>query len=133
MAWALSLAHLAALAALCLPMTLPVAVRIPLALLVAWSLWRTLRRHAWLNAPEAVVRLVWAEDGLWTLVLRDGTSRSARLLEDSYLSVPLIVLRLGFLDGGHRSVVLLGDMLDADTLRRLRVRLKLDGTGESEE
>lgn len=132
MAWALILIHAGTIAALCLPLTLPIALRIALGAIVLWHLRRALKRHARLTDPEAVVRLVWGEDGLWTLISRDGSARSAALLADTYVSVPLVVLRLSCLDGGTRAVTLVGDMLDADTLRRLRVRLKLEGTGQDE-
>jgi len=133
MATGLVIVHAAALAALFLPMSVPIPLRVPVAIAIVWHLARALPRHAWLTDSNAVVRLIWGEDGLWTLVARDGSSRDAALLGDSYVSLPLVVLRLSCLDGGTRAVALVGDMVDADTLRRLRVRLKLEGTGDGEE
>ncbi|HKK06433.1 MAG TPA: protein YgfX [Gammaproteobacteria bacterium] len=133
MAVGLMLVHCVALAALCLPMLVPVALRFLLAAVILWHLIRVLSRHAWLTDSNAVVRLIWGEDGLWTLVNRDGSARTATLLGDSYVSLPLIVLRLSCLDGGTRAVALVGDMVDGDSLRRLRVRLRLEGTGDDEE
>jgi toxin CptA len=71
--------------------------------------------------PE-LAAVLWHGDGSWTQRLADGreteaTQRSARVLG------PLIALRLAWLPHGRTALVLLPDNLDADTRRRLRMRL----------
>lgn len=77
--------------------------------------WREVRRS---------VHLVWQGDDTWWWAEGTAAAVAARLLPDSYLSQPLIVLCFRLADGRRRSLPLLADSLDADTLRRLRARLK---------
>jgi toxin CptA len=66
--------------------------------------------------------LLWHGDGSWTLRLADGRETEATLRSARVLG-PLIALRLAWLPGGSAALVLLPDNLDADTRRRLRMRL----------
>lgn len=88
------------------------------------SLWRSVSRYAWLSAANAVVGALWDETDHWVLELRSGTLLDAELAGDTYISPPVLVLRFVLDAGGRRHVVVLGDMADPDTLRRLRVRLR---------
>lgn len=64
----------------------------------------------------------WHADDSWTLHLVDDREATGRLLSGRVLG-PLIVLRLAWPDGGRSVVTLLPDSADADTRRRLRMRL----------
>jgi len=116
-------AHMGAAAvALSLPGLLP--LRFLLALLVALSLLRV-----W----PAVVRRVavtWGPEGDWWWRDRAG-ERAVRLRADSYCSPAVVVLRFEA-PRWRRDVVLLPDSLDPEVLRRLRVRLRLEGAGTPE-
>jgi toxin CptA len=105
--------------------------------------------HRWPWAPR---QAIWHAEGHWTLTLGDGRELPARLLATTYVTPALLILnfRLGTGEGGAsprglaswgraiahpatllpwsiRSLVLLPDNLDPDLLRRLRVRLRLEG------
>lgn len=105
-----------------------------LGLLVVMSGGRAFARHAFLTHPRAVVRLIWPAYGPWLLVRRDGTKDKAALRGDSYVHPGMVVLNFDLRPTGRTSVVLLPDSLDAEALRRLRVRLRISrhlvGRGE---
>ncbi|MBO8085729.1 MAG: hypothetical protein J7D61_06800 [Marichromatium sp.] len=86
------------------------------------------RVHA--RLPWSIVAARWEADGGWRLWLRDGRELNARLSAASFVAPRLVVLhwRVGRLR--RRSLVLFVDALDADTLRRLRVRLRHRGVAE---
>ena len=117
--------HLTAAAAVVLT-PMPPAVMPCLLLLIAASLLRAHRRHIARTDPRAVVEAVWEADGRWVLALAGGERTEARLQPDSFVSVPLVILNFsaGSRLRGH-SLVLPKDALDPESLRKLRVRLKL--------
>ncbi len=118
----LMLAHSGALALLAL---LPLAwwVRMLLAGALLCSLWLTLNRHALRRGKRAITRLLWESDESWLLQGADGKERRARLKPGSYVSPRLVILNF---DAGRRpcSVVLLPDAVEAESLRKLRLRLQ---------
>jgi hypothetical protein len=116
-------AHGGALALL--PFTsLPLWAMITVGLAVLASLTRLLPRFATLGHPDAVTRLVWPAGDEWQLSSRGGQQDSGVLLPGAYVHPSLVILP--FRTGrGRRSVPILPDMLDADSFRRLRVRLGL--------
>lgn len=77
----------------------------------------------------AVRAVLWREDGGVSIALAareaQGELREVRVVG------PLIVLRLHWPPRGRAALWLLPDNLDADTRRRLRIRLALDGNGAS--
>jgi toxin CptA len=96
-------------------------------LLVALSLIHGIRLYVARNAPQAITSALWDEMGIWTLTLASGENLTARLLPDSFVTVPLIVLN--FKTDFHwrsRSLILSSDTVDSGLLRKLRVRLKLE-------
>lgn len=90
------------------------------------------RTHVLRASAHAVVKLIWDERGGWTVVTPRGPV-DAVLSADSVVYPRLVILR--FVTGGgwfarrRLSVILLPDSLDAETFRRLRARLEVDGTG----
>lgn len=90
----------------------------------AMSLWRFLRPY--------VLGLTWRSDGSVSIRLGHGHGEEVpgELREARVLGF-LIVLHLRWASRGRASVWLLPDNLDADTRRRLRVRLGSDGAGTS--
>ena len=92
--------------------------------LVSWYLWRkTLVR---LEGRGAVRQIEWLPGGEWVLYDSRAVAESAKLLGNSTVWSWIVVL--GFSTGTfkRRYVILPGDNADADQVRRLRVRLKLE-------
>ena len=73
-------------------------------------------------APTASLRI--AADGRLQCVDDTAEWRDAEVLEDSFVSTALIVVRYRTADRQVRSLTLLPDSADADDLRRLRVSLR---------
>ncbi len=119
----LAVSHVGAAAALLLT-SLPWWAVIGLASVIAASMMRLVTRFALFTDPRAIDHLEWLTGGEWRLSSRDGTAFSGVLLPGTYLHPWLVVLafRVG---RSRRNVVILPDMLDSDTFRRLRVRLRL--------
>lgn len=84
LALALTAGHVGALACL-VPLTLPAAVKVALALAVLASLARSLRREAWRSAPDAVTRVRVAGASV-RLELRDGRRLEARVAPSSVIA-----------------------------------------------
>ncbi|MEJ2631227.1 MAG: hypothetical protein P8011_19015 [Acidihalobacter sp.] len=108
-------------------------VRALLGLMVAASLYRSLRMHVLLNAPRSLLRLVWEASGKWRVWDAFGREHEATLAPDCFVNSKLVILSLKLEGLGRRAVLLLPDSLDAEVLRRLRVRLRAarqDRSGE---
>jgi hypothetical protein len=119
------LSHGAALAVLpfCGLPPLPVAA---LALGVVLSWLRIRRRELRRRDPGAIEMLVWEEGNRWRLTLHGGVETGAVLRPFVFLKPWLVILHFRCDDGRAARLVLLPDMLDADSFRRLRVRLLID-------
>lgn len=86
---------------------------------LGWSLGRALLKWG------AVAELIEEVAGEWTLRDAAGNTMMTRLLPGSYLHSQLVVLNFARLNKRWRRywVVILGDMIDVDSFRHLRVRL----------
>lgn len=115
--------------ALTLMFTLPLAPAIMLLLAGAISVSLVWSLGAALLKRRAIVELIWDAMGEWTLRDAAGGELQARLVPGAYVHPQLVIL--SFVPVGQRrrwhgrrhTVILLNDMLDAGSLRRLRVRL----------
>lgn len=107
---------------------LPLLAQLAIGAIVLLSLLLTLRQ------TMPVKHLTWKQDGEWVMEARDGESRQAQLHVSSYAHPWLVVLNF-HVEGRRRlkSVVLFPDALPADSLRRLRVRLSLEGAVPQQE
>ncbi len=86
--------------------------------------WVWLRRHPVLGfGPKAITRLIWHADDSWTAECADGSRSDGELAPDSIVQPSMLVLRLKTGEGRSLSRLILGDELDAESLRRLRARL----------
>jgi toxin CptA len=122
----LALVHaLAAVATALVPA--PGWVKAAVTLALAVSLAHAFRGHVLRRAPDAVVEASWDEQGVWRLRLGCGAEETARLLPDSLVTVPLVVLNFATGRWRRRSLVLPADALPPEARRRLRVRLRLAG------
>jgi toxin CptA len=81
-------------------------------------------------APWVVREATWRPDGAWILTLVLGKQVEARLQPSSFVSPILILLNFRYRSWRSCSLVLPPDSLDPDLLRRLRARLRLEGTGD---
>lgn len=120
---ALSLAHVAAAAlALVACGVSPAGVLLVMSILV--HLYHVQRQRRAL--ADALVAVLLDSAGVWYLQWRDGTRERARLAPGPMISPWLTILTL---DGprGRQGVFITPDMLDADSFRRLRMRLLWQG------
>jgi len=76
--------------------------------------------------PCRVREALWRADGGWQLRLHDDTTVEACLLHARVLA-GAVILRLGWAPRHREALLLFADNLDADTRRRLRMRLS-EGT-----
>jgi hypothetical protein len=111
-------------AAICLLTTALPAWMTWLALLaMAWHLLYVLGQHAFRCTGTAITEFVLVDKTQITLVTGRGQSMEAVLL-GGYSHPMLKVLRLRLGPWRRRALVLLPDMVEADRLRELRVRLR---------
>lgn len=110
-----------------LPLALSGRAGLALALLSGCAL--SLGGAVWHRWPWSLREAVWWPDGAWSLIQGDGRERDGRLLGSTYVSPALVVLNFRCGRWRTASLVLLPDNLEPDLLRRLRVRLGLEGTG----
>jgi hypothetical protein len=106
-------------AAACALMVLPLGLALrawSVVLVAAWAL------RAWRLEPPAALLL--RLDGTLALLDRDGGATDVLLVDGGYLGVRLVTIAFRRA-GRHRceALAIFPDMLDADDLRRLRVRL----------
>lgn len=107
--------------------SLPLWIRVLGIMTVLASLLRVFPRVVSLRHPDAVHRVLWPAGDEWHLFTRGGRELVGTLLPESYLRPWLVVLRFKIpLSRTPRSVVIVPDMLDANVMRRLRVRLGLN-------
>lgn len=86
--------------------------------------WFYLRRHAAFGlGAQGIQRIVWHADGSWTLHRAQGAPVDAELQSGSVVHHRLLLLRFRLKTGGSATRLLLGDEVDAESLRRLRARL----------
>lgn len=115
--------HGLALAVVAAPLNLPMAFRLGIALVIVISfIWQWRRTRV--NDPARIYRLMWEVDDDWTLWCNDSSELVGQLRPESYESTWLVILRWQLQQGGRRTLVILPDMLDRQSFRRLRVRLR---------
>ncbi|MBI5450633.1 MAG: hypothetical protein HY940_04675 [Gammaproteobacteria bacterium] len=109
--------------ALLLVLDISVIYRMLLVLLIVCSL-AVLYRNQQLRLGRRVIhQVLWRPDGSWRLDIGGSVIEGAVLCPDTFVHPWLIVLRFAARRRGY-TLVLLPDMLDPQTLRRLRVRLR---------
>lgn len=124
--WVMVAVHGAALLAL-LPLPIdwwlkpPIAVAILVQGIIVWE------NHINFSSPHAVTRMVWSLDNRWALYTVNGAIHVARLLPTSYVHPWLVILRFVTEDNRRCAVILPLDGLGADSHRRLRALLRLNG------
>jgi len=88
------------------------------------------RTSGWLGGPRALERAFWSPEGEWWLTQQGGTTVPARLLPDSRIFAQWLWLRWDT-PSGPRQAFLSRTSRDADAVRRLATRLRLQGAREA--
>ena len=81
----------------------------------------------WFGGPRVLDRATWSPDGVWRLTSQNGSGEVAYLLPDSRVFAHWLWLRWGS-PSGRRQALLLRRSVEADAVRRLATRLRLQGT-----
>lgn len=120
-------------AAMLLVLWLPLAGgwRVLLTIAIIYSAGHALVFHVLRCTATSPRRLIWHGDGHWTLISRNGRQSPVDLLTDSYVHARLVILNLRR-DGHRLSLVLMPDAVNRQLLRRLRLRLLLEGVPKQE-
>ena len=103
---------------------LPLAVQIVLAVCLLLAALHAIALHGSRRAARAIVLVVWDRRGQWRLVRRDGRTLDVRLEHGAYAHPKLLVLPFRTRSGQRVPVLVAPDMADAESLRRLRMRLR---------
>ena len=123
----LSAVHLITLFVLALlPLSLWILLLLSGAIVV--NLGYVFRRHVLLRGKKAVTKLICDTEGSWKVLNGKSNELLAQLHPDTFVSRWLVILNLSTNSTGNYSVVLLPDSLDQDTMRQLRVRIRLYST-----
>lgn len=93
---------------------------------VLFSLVRSWRMQVRRHHPEAVCSVDWGEGKHCLLGLHSGRQEEVSLSAEAFVLPWLVILNFRNRRHYRQYLVLLPDMLDAETYRRLRVRMKLE-------
>jgi len=135
--------HVAA-ALLILLVPISAVIKSLIVIFVLFSLW-DISKRVLLTKPDSITQIVWGTDNNWTLSTHDGEIRHATLLPSTYVHEWMTALNFKLRSNQlmsnklmsnkkprvnaeycrFYSCVILPDSIDADVLRRLRVRLRL--------
>jgi toxin CptA len=111
---------------LAVPLLLPLSflAQAALSLLVCFSLWHYWHAHVVGDHGRSIKTAEWDGGDDWVLFTAQGEKSLASLLGSSYVQPWLVVLNFSSERFGRCRLVILPDAMDADLLRRLRVRLR---------
>jgi hypothetical protein len=116
----------------CLPATLPLLLRLLLAVASAAHFVWFLRRQASAKTGAAIRAIAWDSARGWRVRCPGADWQTARLLVPVFVSASLVVMRFRPAAGRTCSAIVVADRLPADDFRRLRLRLlqstRVDGT-----
>ncbi len=117
--WALIVgAHALALVAIAIQQ-IPASLQLLQVALLGLSYWQANKR---LGQP---IFAIWNQNGSWQLTCNGKTYRHLALCKCGMMTTYIVWLKFRTADGA-RHLIVTRDMLDADTFRRLRVRLRVD-------
>ena len=104
---------------------LPLAAKTGVLVAVATSLYRCLRRYAWLREPKSIVWFELPDAESIVVRLRDGGCSSGRVLGTTLVTPLLTVINVRLQASScAQHVLLVPDNLHADDFRAVRVLLK---------
>jgi hypothetical protein len=113
-------------------LTIPFSVIILLAGIIVTSLYQALMTHVLFRSEKSITALIWDMSGGLKVTDRERNVCEALIKDDLFVHPYLIILNLQLVEGGNRTLVLLPDSAEGELLRRLRVRLLLDGAPKGE-
>jgi toxin CptA len=96
-----------------------------LAVATAMSLGYLLRRHGLLPGADTITLLIYDNNKDWLVITRAGTQYQASLQQPVYLQAWVVILNFR-IDNRRRPIIILPDMIDPESFRRLRVSLQLN-------
>lgn len=120
----LTVVHIAPL--LLLPwLPLPAWLKLAVSFMVLYSLLDSWRRQARRSHPGAVRRVIWYDTERCRLLLQSGKQLDVALASQAFILPWLVVLHFRTSRRRLRYLPVMADMLDEDTFRQLRVRLRI--------
>lgn len=111
----------------------PAWVHIALSLAVIFNFYSTFNVHVLGRGKLAILSLVWNGEGDWSLLTARGEQLSAKLQDNSYVHPYLVILNFLIPKRGRRSVILLPDSLDRNTMKKLLARIRHEGNKNQSE
>lgn len=102
---------------------IPLWIKVGLLVGIGLSLSWTAYRYGWRGSGGFIVRIEWLDDR-WYLETGNGVRHLARLI-GGYAHPRIVVLNFRLENGRRWPLVLLPDAVDAESLRRLRVWLRI--------
>jgi hypothetical protein len=105
---------------------LPGWLNLVLLMLLTGGFIRTWRSQVLLLHQDAVQSLHWGEEKHCLLGLRSGSQQQKVLCNQVFLMPWLVILYFNKTGFGKDSLLLLPDMVDPETFRKLRIRLQLE-------
>ena len=103
--------------------SIPLWIKAGLLVGIGWSLIRTDYRYGWRHSGGFIARIEWLDDR-WYLETGNGVRYPARLV-GGYAHPKIVVLNFCLESGRRWPLVLLPDAVDVESLRRLRVWLRI--------
>lgn len=124
------LVHALAFAALFF-IDLPMIVLTGIGVLIIYNAISAIYKHAMRSSRQAIVRVIWEDNGRWYIVRKSGEKVRVKLKGDTFVHPRLTVLNFKVPEKWFsQSVILAGDNVNKDSHRRLRVRLRTDDREE---
>jgi toxin CptA len=107
-------------------LTMPKLIIAGLIIFISISLYLTLQKFAWLQLPEAIIKmdLIDAKENTWQLLTKNQEKLLGTLRHDTYFSKYLIFLRMNLSPCSIISTVLSPDSISANDWRQLQIILR---------
>lgn len=93
--------------------------------LITYSLVYHWQRDLQRYQPNSIIGVDWNYDRGWLVRLGDGNKLQAELLATSLVSRWLVILHFKTESAGKQRLVVMGDAIDSNRLRKLKVLLKM--------
>lgn len=113
----------------CLMLLLPLPAAIGFGALTALAVMLGLLRAGWLGGADRIQRVTWSSDGRWQLTDARGRVLEGTLRADTRVASRLVWLRWN--TSWTRSMLLVSGDIDMTELRRLIVRLRIEGVRQA--
>ena len=111
----------------------PAWVHLTLSLAVILNFYSTFSVHVMGRGELAILSMVWDGEGDWNVLTATGERLTAKLQDNSYVHPYLVILNFLIPKHGRRSVILLPDSLDRNTMKKLLTRIRYEGNKNQSE